>query len=176
LPTERAESYLAAGKVDGDWSRVEGFGAHIPGLVKVLEPVAVHSYVAYSNQRDILVAGWDSLKAYKVAHLARWRAIEENLEPIHSDLYPTTDVESGLSFVLAGRAGLFVCIPFLMNRLLQSDEKFKDEIHALEPQIDVFETHIFLLAKYGELENKISSALRAMKNDKTYNRLLGSEN
>jgi len=168
LPAERALYYLSVGKIDGDWSRIDGFGKDIPGLIQVSEPIAVHPYIAYSVRQDISIKGWESLKSYKVAHLAGMVAIANNLAPFHDDLFPMRDIESALNFVRVGRADIFITIPFIMDPLLEAGEAFTKDIRALQPAIDFLNMYIYLLPKHVDLEAVIASELKAMKSDVTY--------
>ncbi len=174
LPAERAFYYLSVGKIDGDWSRIDGFGQEIPGLVQVPEPIAVHPYTAYAVRQDIQINGWQSLKPYKVAHLAGWAVIANNLAPFHRDLVPTSDVASGLNFVRAGRADIFVCIPFIMDPLLELGGALPKEIHALQPPIDFLNMYIYLLPKHAQLEAVIARELKAMKSGGSFNSLIST--
>ncbi len=172
LPSIRALVDLKSGKIDGDFSRVTGFGNDIPGLIQILEPINSHPYIAYATRSDITINGWESLTQYKVAYLRGWKVIELNLGSIHQNLYPTNTPESGLNFMISGRVDIFINIPFIMDNLLKSDD-FKDkQITALQPPIDFLHVYIYLSAEHANLAIRIGNALKMMKEDGTHKKIL----
>jgi hypothetical protein len=131
----------------------------------VSEPIATLPYIAYSVRQDILIKGWESLKPYKATHLASMAAIANDLAPFHDDLFPMRDIESALNFVRAGRADIFISIPFIIDPLLEAEEAVTKDIRALQPAVDFSNTYIHLLPKHIDLEAVTASELKAMKSD-----------
>jgi polar amino acid transport system substrate-binding protein len=176
LPAKRAKLYLKQGEIDGDWVRVDGYGKDIPGLIKISEPTASHPYNAYSIRNDIQIAGWKSLKPYSVAYPRGWKVIELSLKPFHKDLVPTDSVDSGLSFVAAGRADVFINIPFIVDSYLRKNaEKFK-HLKALEPPLAYLHVYTYLLPQFASQAIRMKAALKAMKADGTYERIMSGSN
>ena len=172
LPTLRALVDLKSGKIDGDFSRVAGFEKDVPGLIQIKEPINSHPYIAYTTSQDITINGWESLIQYKVAYLRGWKVIETNLWLIHNNLTPLDTPESGLTFMISGRADIFINIPFIMDKLVKSDD-FKDkQIIALQPPIDFLHVYIFLLPKHEKLLTPMHNALMMMKDDGTHKDIL----
>ncbi|MCP4757373.1 MAG: amino acid ABC transporter substrate-binding protein [Proteobacteria bacterium] len=172
LPAKRAEALLRQREIDGDWSRVDGFEKKIPGLIKISEPLASYPYIAYSVRKDIKIDGWKSLKPYRVAYLRGWKVIDFKLKPIHNKLHPVNNAEHALHFLAAGRADVFINIPFIVGELLKKDEFKNKGIIALQPPIDFLHVYIYLLPKHADLAKRMEAGLKAIKKDGTYDRLM----
>lgn len=172
FPDDRLVELLKAGKIDGDFSRIGGFEKSIPGLIQIPEPLGSFAYFAYTMKDDIRIDGWESLNKYSVAYITGSKTMATKLKPIHNDLYPVKTTEAGLNFLAAGRSDIFVHITFLVAPLLEKEKVKYGKIKALGPQLDFIQTHIHLLPKHAKLASKIDTTLKAMKDDKTYDKLL----
>ena len=171
LPGKRALESLRNGKIDGDFSRVAGFGTDIPGLIQVAEPMNSHPYLAYAIRKDIKIKNWKSLLPYKVTYLRGWKSVEGPLLPIHKNLHPLNTPKSALQFVAKGRADVFICIPFIADPLLASPELKNEGIVALQPPLSVLNLFIYLAPKHAEVAKRMSLALKAIKKDGTHTRI-----
>ncbi|MCW9034438.1 MAG: transporter substrate-binding domain-containing protein [Alphaproteobacteria bacterium] len=172
LPAHRAKQLFKSGRIDGDWSRVDGFGKDIYGIIKISEPIASHPYFAYATRDDIKINGWESLKPYRVAYPRGWAVIELNLEPIHKNLIPVASAEAGLKFVAAGRADVFINIPFIVNSWLATEELKNKGIKAVKPPLDFLHVYIHAGPQHAELTKKMEASLKAMKLDGTYDKIM----
>jgi len=168
LPAKRTINYLEAGLIDGDFSRVSNFGSEVPGLIRIPEPIATHPYVAYTINEDIVVNSWNSLKPYSVIYIGGWTVVEEKLTPIHDNLITVNSVEAGLNVIAAGRADIFISIPFLVNEFLKQKEWKGKPIRELQPPFDLLNSYVFLLSKHAVAGRKMNKALKEMKADNSY--------
>jgi ABC-type amino acid transport substrate-binding protein len=172
MPAKRAQLWLSEKTIDGDWSRVDGFQNDIPGLLKISEPLAEHPYTAYSTRNDVKIDGWKSLKEYRVVYPRGWRIVEKNLLAFHKNLRASDSISSGLSIVAVRRADIYISIPFLVDEFLSENAtKFKD-IKALSPPLAYQAAYIFMLPKHAASAELIEAALKTMKADGTYEKIL----
>ena len=172
LPGQRSIEYLKAGKIDGDWSRVDGFNKVVPGLIKVSEPMATHPFLAYSLKRDIKINGWKSLKPLRVVYLRGWKIIERELKDVHEHLHPVDDASIALALLVANRADVFIHVPYVIEPLLKTHEFKYSGIQALRPPLDYQNVHTYLLEKHQNLANRMATALKKMKQDGSYDALV----
>lgn len=172
LPGQRAIEYLRTGRIDGDWSRVDGFSKVVPGLVKVSEPVATHPFIAYSINRNIKIDGWKSLKPYRVVYLRGWKIVERELQSIHEQLHPVDDARIALTLLGANRADVLIHVPYVIRPLLATDEFKYSSIKALKPPLEYINVYTFLLEKHQALAEKMAIALREMKKDGSFEALV----
>jgi len=171
LPGRRALKYLKDGTIDGDFSRVDGFGQDIPGLIQISEPLNSYPYLVYTVKTDIHVDGWESLKPYKVAYPRGWKVIELNLKSVHNNLHPVDSTEAGLKFMTLGRADVFINIPLMVEPLLKTGELSNKGITALQPPLDFLHSYIYLLPQHADVAKRIETALKTMKEDGTHEKL-----
>ncbi len=172
LPGQRSIEYLKSGKIDGDWSRVDGFNQVVPGLIKVSEPMASHPFLAYSLKRDIKINGWESLKPFRVVYLRGWKIIERELKDVHEHLHPVDDASIALALLIANRADVFVHVPYVIEPILKTHEFKYSGIQALSPPLDYQNVHTYLLEKHQDLANRMAIALKEMKKDGSYDALV----
>mgnify|MGYP000033794433 CR=1 FL=1 len=171
LPGKRSTEYLKAEKIDGDWSRVDGFGKDMPGLIKVIEPMSTHPFLAYAT-KDIKINGWKSLESFRVVHLRGWKLVARELSPFNKKMYPVDDVDIALSLLMANRADVLIHVPYVMQSLLKRDKYKNSNVKALQPPLAYLNVHAYLLKKHTKWAVKMSAAIKSMKKDGTYNRLV----
>ncbi len=176
LPGERAIRHLKDEEIDGDWARVDGFENEVSGLIQIPEKVMRGPYLAYSLRNDIKIEGWRSLEQYSVAHLRGWKIIDHNLKPFHKKLFPVDSIESGFKVVAAGRADVFIHTPIVVGAFLEESGLRAKGVKALQPPLDFFSLYIYLLERHAGLAKRIEAALKAIKADGTYDKILRGKN
>lgn len=180
LPPKREIEYFLSGELDGSVASPGRRAENTPELIKVLEPTATFPVYAYAKNADISIDGWDSLKNYRVAYIEGLMYGEPNNSrkkdnDVPFNDVPFNDVAGGLRFVESGRADVFVHSPFGVESLLRSGEFKNSGIVSLQPALDIFSTYIFVLSKHAELAECFNIALKNMKKDKSYEKILGRE-
>jgi ABC-type amino acid transport substrate-binding protein len=173
FPPKRALSALTDGKFDGDWARIDGFDKKIPGLIKVLEPIASQALTAYSTRDDIAVDGWKSLEPYRVVYPLGSLIVEYHLKPFHKKLTTSANISSGLSMVAADRADVYIHVPFIIDKYLNKRRSKYKKIRALSPPLGVVHFYVFMREKHEEKAVLISDALKSMKEDGAYSKIRG---
>ena len=175
IPSKRVNAYLRSEEIDGNFSRTGELSQESRGLIRVAEPAATFPIYAYVTRKDLVIDEWESLKPYKVAYTADTQFIESKLMSNKTEIFPFVDVAAGLNFLASGRVDVFVHSPFVVEALLKKDEWKETGIHALLPPIDFLLVHLDVLPKHAELAKRFEIALRNMKDDKTYHKIMSGE-
>lgn len=171
LPSERSLFAANLGEVDGEGLRVAGLGSQYPNLVQVPERYIGISFVAFARDKSIrLDQGWDSLKPYSVAFITGWKMFEANTagaraitrvdrpeqlfrmlegERVDLALYTRTD-----GVALARSLGI-AAIP-------------------LTPPLKEADMYLYLHKRHEALVPRLAQALREMKADGSYQRILNN--
>lgn len=169
---QRERDLLLAGKIDGVFARTAALEITVSGLTRVPEPTSSLPIYAYATRKNIVIDGWDSIKAYKVAYLTDDLYFESNFESTTDNTFSFSSIASALKFVDAGRADIFVHIPLGVESALQTDEFKNSTITALLPRIDFEHSYIHVLHKHTELAKCFDIALKNMKEDGTYQKII----
>lgn len=173
IPPKREEALFLSKGIDGAFGRVEQFGQKIPSLIRVPEPISILPVYAYSIRRDIKINGWVGLEALKIAYLGDQIYVASNVISKQENTFLFTDVAAGLNFVAAGRVDIFIHTAFIVESLLKTDSMINSGVKALLPPIDTQRFFIYALPKHTELAECFNIVLKKMKEDKTYERIIG---
>ena len=174
LPSERSLQSANLGEVDGEGLRIAGLGSQYPNLIQVPERFIGISFVAFARDASIrLDQGWESLKPYSVAFITGWKMFEANAagarvinkvdkpeqmfqmlatERVDLVLYTRAD-----GVVLARQLGLSSVVP-------------------LAPALRDVDMYLYLNKKHEALVPRLAKALKDMKADGTYQRIMASIN
>jgi polar amino acid transport system substrate-binding protein len=172
LPSERSLLAANLGEVDGEGLRVAGLAEQYPNLVRVPERYVSTSFVAFARDATIsLDHGWNSLQPYRVAFITGWKLFEsqaggarvvhkvdrpeqlfEMLDHGHADLALYTQADG---VALVRKLGLATIAP-------------------VQPTLQDVDLYLYLNRKHEALVPRLARALREMKADGTYHRLLTS--
>lgn len=168
LPAERSLINAAQGINDGDLIRVAGMQHYYPNLIQVPEKLIDFEFVAFSKDPRIRIDDWGDLSPYTVGIVRGWKILEKKLAGV-----PTTQVDSlTLLFTLLekGRADLVV-----YERLagIQASQGLQLKgVHQIEPPLEVQPMYLYLHKSHEALVDPLVAALRAMKRDGTYARIV----
>ena len=172
LPSERSLVAANLGEVDGEGLRVGGLAGQYPNLVQVPERFVRISFVAFSKDATIsLDNGWDSLKPYRIAFITGWKMFEANAgtaRVVHKvdkpeQLFRMLD-DDRVDLVLYTKADGIV-----LTRSLGLAS-----IAPLSPSLKDVDMYLYLNKKHQALVPRLSQALRELKTDGTYNRILST--
>lgn len=172
MDAQREKEFLLSGEIDGVFARVVGLEFTVPGLVRVPESTASFPVYAYAKRKDIVINGWDSLKAYKVTYLTDHLFFKLNFDPVLRNAVSFANIESAVKFVDAGRADIFVHAPLGVESALAIGELKNSGVKALQPAIDLEHTYIHVLPKHSKLVACFDVALKNMKADGTHQKLV----
>lgn len=171
-PSERSLHMANQGEVDGEGLRIAGLSAQYPSLIQVPERFIGISFVAFS--KDAMIAldhGFESLKPYRVAFIAGWKMFEANASGAKVVNRVGTP-EQLFRMLDGGRIDLALYtradgIAMLRSMGLSS-------VAPISPALKDVDMYLYLHKKHEALVPLIAGALRHMKADGTYNRIMFS--
>lgn len=170
LPSERSLQSANAGEVDGEGLRVAGLSAQYPNLVQVPERFIGISFVAFAKDAMINVdKGWASLAPHRVTFITGWKMFETNAAGARV-VTKVDKPEQMFRMLDAGRADLALYTRADGVALIRS--LGLSSIAPLSPALKDVDMYLYLHKKHEAHVPKIAQALRDMKADGTYNRIL----
>lgn len=162
-PSERGLINANTGVADGDINRIAGLAKSYPNLVQVAEPNMSYEFVAFAK-RPLALAGWDSLKSYKVGYITGWKILEENVRAAN---VTRVDTPRQLFALLAqDRVDLVLYERWTGEHLLR--ELQLADARVLDPPLARRDMFLYLNARHAALAPRVAAALKAMKADGTY--------
>jgi len=172
MPSERSLQMANQGEVDGEGLRIAGLSQHYPNLVQVPERFIGISFVAFSRDAAInLNHGWESLKPYRVAFITGWKMFETHAAGAKVVNRVSTP-EQMFHMLEDGRIDLALYTRTDGNALIRS--LGLSSIAPLSPALKDVDMYLYLNKKHEALVPKIAQALREMKADGTYNKIMFS--
>ncbi|MBS1189776.1 MAG: periplasmic solute-binding protein [Rhodocyclaceae bacterium] len=166
--SERANMNANNGLDDGVAMRVKGLEAAYPNLVRVEEKVADNDFVAYSGHHVFATTGFEALTPYQVGYIAGWKVFEPRLK----DGYAVTlvqDADQLFNLLANDRADVVLFERWQGNWLVRER---RQKAKLLLPPLVSTEMFMYLHKKHAHLAGPAAQALRAMKADGTYRRLV----
>ncbi len=178
LPPERALVEANVGRLDGNAGRIE-FDATLkeryPNLIRVNEPLTKVTFGAYSKNGTLKVDGWNSLKDKDILiGFDRGVKMCEIRLPLYvkaRNLFPFTDYRLGFKMLDRGRIDLVIQIKTTGDALLKQ-KKFEGTKIKYIGDLETVPVYPYLNKKHTALVPKLAEALRAIKKDGTYDRLM----
>lgn len=171
-PSERSLQLANQGQVDGEGLRVPGLSDQYPQLVQVPERFIGVSFVAFA--RDALITldqGWESLKPYRVAHITGWKMFEANTTASRSVTRVDTP-EQLFRMLESGRIDLALYTRADGMALIRQMKL--PSIAPVTPSLREVSMYLYVHKRHESLVPRIAQALREMKADGSYNRILSS--
>ena len=175
LPSERSLVAANLGEVDGEGLRIAGLGGPggpYPNLVQIPERFVRISFVAFSRDATItLDNGWDSLKPYRIAFINGWKMFEANA--LGARVVHKVDKPEQLFRMLEeGRVDLVLYTR--ADGLMLARNLGLPAIAPLSPALKDVDMYLYLHKKHQALVPKLSQAIRDIKADGSYNRILSA--
>lgn len=170
LPSERSLNAANAGETDGEGLRVAGLGAQYPNLVQVPERFIGISFVAFAKDATIrLDHGWESLKGYRVAHITGWKMFEANAGAARS----VTKVEKPEQmFLMLDSGRIDLALYTRADGAALARTMGLPAIAVVNPVLKDVDMFLYLHRRHEALVPRLVQALKEMKADGTYNRIL----
>ena len=167
-PTERSLVDVNAGLLDAEINRIEGMEKNFPNLVRVPEPNMTMDFVAFSKH-DQDVSSWESIRNMYVGVIRGWKILEEHTRDFpHVTLVPT---ETEL-FTMLDKERLDIALYDKLTGYEYLNQHGFSGIRHLEPPLVSRDMFLYLHVKHSELLDDIAEALRGMKADGTYDRIV----
>lgn len=175
LPSERSLIAANLGEVDGEGLRVAGLGGPdgpYPNLIQVPERFVRISFVAFSKNATIsLDNGWDSLKPYRIAFINGWKMFEANTQGARV-VHKVDKPEQLFRMLDEGRVD--VVLYTHADGVLLARNLGLGALAPLSPALKEVDMYLYLHKKHQALVPKLSQALRDLKADGSYNRILSA--
>ncbi|HMW23005.1 MAG TPA: hypothetical protein PKC59_06180 [Burkholderiaceae bacterium] len=170
LPSERSLHAANLGEVDGEGLRVAGLATQYPNLVQVPERFLGVSFVAFAKDASIrLDQGWDSLKPYSVAHIIGWKMFEANAA--NARVVNKVDKPEQMFRMLEGDRVQLALYTHADGVALVRSLGLRG-IAPLAPALKDVDMYLYLHRRHEALAPRVAQALREMKADGSYQRLL----
>ncbi len=169
-PSERSLVLANQGEVDGEGLRIAGLGSQYPHLIQVPERFIGISFVAFSKDALItLDQSWESLKPYRIAFINGWKMFEANASGAKS-ITKVDKPEQMFRMLDGGRVDLALYtradgIVLLRGLGLSA-------IAPISPSLKDVDMFLYLHRRHEALAPRLAHALREMKADGTYNRIM----
>jgi polar amino acid transport system substrate-binding protein len=178
LPSARSLADADAGRMGGEAIRYRDLldGHQYPNLIRIDEWILSAETAAYSIRATINVTGWDSLAGtdyvFVIEHGDKTvqRELLKCVPP--NQIIETENVEQAITMLEAGRADIFVGTSVVAETILQRAEHRESGIRKL----GVVKTEYgypYLHIQYSNLASRLAATLKEMKEDGTYQRLVG---
>ena len=172
LPSERSLHSANLGEVDGEGLRVPGLSAQYPNLVQVPERYIGISFVAFAKEATIrLDQGWDSLKPYRIAFITGWKMFENNAGGAR--VVNKVDKAEQMFLLLDG-GRIDLALYTRADGIALARSMGLATVMPVAPSLKDVDMYLYLHKKHEALVPKLAQALRDMKTDGSYNRILGA--
>lgn len=172
LPSERSLHSANVGEVDGEGLRVPGLASQYPNLVQVPERYIGISFVAFAKDASIrLDQGWDSLKPHRVAYINGWKMFDGNAGGAKS--VSKVDKAEQLFLMLDG-GRIDLALYTRADGIALARRMGLSAIAPVAPALKDVDMYLYLHRKHEALVPKLAQALREMKADGSYNRILAA--
>ena len=169
-PSERSLFMANQGEVDGEGLRIAGLSAQYPNLIQVPERFIGVSFVAFSKDAMInLDHSWESLKSYRVAFITGWKMFEANASGAKS-LVKVDKPEQMFRMLEGGRVDLALYTRSDGIALIRS--LGLSSIAPIAPSLKDVDMYLYLNKKHEAVVPRLAKALRDMKVDGTYNKMV----
>jgi|GEM_PF-230052 len=169
LPSERALINADEGIDDGNYARIKEIGEFCPNLVLVPESVLKFEFVIFTKRLRFKPAGWESLKPYNMGIVRGWKILEANITGTKS-LIKAKNERILFGLLNSDRVDAIV-YDRLQGLVLLRELKYRD-IYLLRPPLVVRDMYLHLHKKHAALVPRLTDAMRGMKKDGTYNKIV----
>ncbi len=169
LPTERSISAANDGLHDGELNRVKGLENIYPNLIRVDENMMDFEFVGFTKHASVEGGSWNRLQPFQLGIIKGWKILEANVGtfPHVTYFYSAEDLFNGLNLnridiVLYGKLMGFAVI----------SEMGLENIKIITPPFASKKMYMYLHKKHQALIPELSHALRQMKQDGAYERIV----
>lgn len=170
-PSARSLDLANEGTIDGEGLRVGGLEQQYPNLVPVPERYIGISFVAFARDPSIkLDQGWSSLKPYRIAFINGWKLFEANAANNAQSVTKVDQPDQLFKMLDANRIDL--ALYTLADGAAVLKGLGMTNIAPLTPALRDADMFLYLNKKHQIYIPRIAQALRDMKADGTYAKIL----
>lgn len=170
LPSERALLNANDGIDDGNFARVAGLSKIYTNLIQVPEPITKFKFVAISKKDNLQITDWKSLRPYNVCIITGWKILEKNVTGTKT-LTKVRNKEILFSLLLANRVD-FIVYDKKQGMVVLNKLQINEGVYFLEPALAEKQMYPYLHKKHKDLVPRLTEAIRGLKADGTYHRIL----
>lgn len=167
LPARRALLMSNGGEVDGEVQRIGGVSKRYPNLIQVYPPINVVEGVVFSNDVNFSVAGWESLRKYRIGIVRGVQFVTTRTEGMNTEVANNYNL---VFKILEGRRVDIIAVPRLNGLVAMKRQRLK-HINMLEPAIEQFPIYHYLHEKNRALVPQISAVFKEMTEDGSIDRI-----
>lgn len=164
----RANINANSGIDDGVAIRSRLVENEFPNLIRVDEKVTDMEFVVFSLKHNFPVTGFESLRPYVVGYIFGWKAVEDNFVP-GTAATKAPNAEQLFNLLESGYVDVVVFERWMAGHYLV---KRGLKARMLRPPLVTTELFIHLNKKHAHLAAPVAAALRAMKADGSYQRIV----
>ena len=166
LPAERALLLSNSGVADGELNRLAGVETQYPNLIRVPEKLGDWYFTAFSKDASI-PGNFDAIRERTVGVIRGWKIYESALAGA-KDVITVDDPDQLFRLLQLDR--IEVALYIRLMGLEQIRKLGIKDVRILDPPLYIRETFIYLHHSHADLVPALTAALRAMKQDGTYQR------
>ena len=168
LPAARSLINANKGVEDGNIARIRGIEKQFTNLVRVPEKIIDFYFSAFTLDPGNLVASWDQLAEYNVAYINGWYLLDRKVKHYKS-LTRARDTRQLFHLLENRRADIVI---FNRESGLWWRAHHAPGIHIVEPPLGQAELFLYLHKQHRNLVEPLARALRAMKQDGSYMKII----
>lgn len=166
-PERRSLDLTNSGENDGDGPRIPGLEQRYPNLVRTREPVLIGRFTAFTRKGD-RIARWEDL-AGKQATLPKGWFLPRRSVPESTVVEEVPTTHHGMVMLAAGRVDAALTI--LKLGQYEIAQHGLDNIEPNPPVLVQQDLYLYLHKRHAALVPAIDEAIRAMREDGTWDRL-----
>jgi len=166
LPSSRSLINANKGIDAGVIARTKGIEKKFKNLIRVPSPIVRFKFVAYSLDKKIKVANWESFKPYSVGMIRGWILYENNVKA--RKISKVTGPEQLFKLLMNRRSDLIL---FEYYRGSWWNKHLNAQAHLIGSPIAEKNMFLYMNKKHADLVPKITKVLEELKLDGTYQRI-----
>lgn len=169
LPAERGLINANRGIDDGEMARIAGLEKTYPNLVRVPEKIMDWEFYAFSEHNVDLSKGWAGLAGYSVAFINGWKILERNV-PAGAEITKVKNQSQLFNLLNKRRTQIIIYERWAGLRYVKQNRL--SGVRLIRPALARRKMYMYLNKKHKVFVPRLAKALKNMKRDSTYNRLV----
>lgn len=158
----------AAGRADGELARVAGVERDFPALLKIPVSHIATQQMAFARDKSIKVRNWRSLMPYKIVLDKGDEIAEQNTRNMKRFLASSEVV----ALKMVENRKMDIAIADRFNGLNALEKLGFDDVHMLQPAIQVVPLYHYVNRKHAKLLSRITFVMRSMQTSGRMNEIL----
>lgn len=164
----RAMEQANAGIDAGFAMRVKGLEKRFTNMLMVPETIISNDFVALSKGQTVETKDWNTLDQFDIAYILGWKVFERNLGH-HKGVIKPRNADQLVDLLRLDRVD-FILYERWQGAWRAKNQGLKVTVH--EPPLAAVPMYIYLHKSHAALVDKVSAALKGMKADGSYQRIV----